>query len=653
MINKIMLKTVAIKKSALRNVCFFLGSHLFFALSSILGVSLTAEAVVFQAESYSEFHDTTPGNAGGALRNDDVDIEATSDSGGGYNVGWIETTEWLSFNNLVIPTTGSYIIRLRVASPSGGNVSIDMNGGSIFLTDIAIPATGGWQNWTTVTSTVNMNAGTYVLGIYAASPGWNLNWIEIVPNTAATGKAVVYQHCDFGGWSVGLDPGSYNSAALSSRGFKDNDLSSIKVSAGYEVVLYQEDNFTGLSQVVTANDNCLVNEGFNDNVTSIIVRTTSNQLPGGRVNAIPIGIENVNDSPLKAANYRTLLRFVPINTISINRFYFGFKLRGANCWDAGLAGYGGGDGGLLRGALVEINPTTGLPSTQIAAETVNGCTRHNEAKAESNGSVPVFAWVNTPAVLEAGKMYGMVISNAHANPASNFFSFNAPLADTSLAGPHARNELNSNAIGALLSLDPREHVAWSENNGASWQYGSLNGQYRSYMNDRDTAHPATRMPQYGFRLTNGSNLGGQPYYAYSSDCSGCTVAFANARYTRTLTELGGFIASGTNVGTLTITNTATGLQSSCTPAQGYGFRTCTLSTPVTVYQGQTYTIRSSGSVEIMKLDYSQRLLFPQVGTSDGELRAYQPNPAAGTNAKDVPSLWAGPLSVYFPLVNGN
>jgi len=618
-----------------------------------MALSSAAQAIVFQAENYNEFYDTTSGNAGGAFRNDNVDIEASSDTGGGYNVGWIEATEWLTFNNLVIPSTGSYTIRLRVASPSGGTASVDLNSNDISLGTFTIPSTGGWQSWTTVTRTVTINAGTYSLGVFATTPGWNFNWIEVVANSTTTGKAMVYQHCDFGGWSAGLDVGSYNSAALTSKGILDNQLSSIQVVAGFEAVLYQDNNFTGTSRIVTANDNCLANEGFNDNVSSIVIRAVSTQSPGGRVTAIPIGIENVNDSPLKAANYRTLLRFVPLTTISIDRFYFGFKLRGASCWDAGLAGYGGGDGGLLRGSLVEINPSTGLPSTQIAMETINGCTRHNQAKAEVNNSTPVLAWVNTRATLEAGKMYGMVISNAHANPSSNFFSFNAPLADTSLSGPHARNELNKNATGALLSLDPRELVAWSENSGTSWNYGSLNGQYRSYMNDRDTAHPATRIPQYGFRLTNGTTLGAQPYYAYSADCVGCTVAYANAKYARTFTELGGFTASGTNVGTLTITNTSTGLQSSCTPAQGYGFRKCTLSTPLAVFQGQTYTIRSTGSVEIMKMDNSQRLLFPQVGTANGEHRAYQPSPAAGTNAKDVPSLWAGPYSVYFQLPNGN
>jgi len=50
----------------------------------------------------------------------------------------------------------------------------------------------------------------------------------------------------------------------------------------------------------------------------------------------------------------------------------------------------------------------------------------------------------------------------------------------------------------------------------------------------------------------------------------------------------------------------------------------------------------------MELDNPQRLMFPAVGTSGGELRMFQAKPAPGTNAKDVPNLWAGPLSVNFP-----
>jgi hypothetical protein len=363
-----------------------------------------------------------------------------------------------------------------------------------------------------------------------------------------------------------------------------------------------------------------------------------------RSHSIPVGIENVNDSPLKAASYRALLRFVPDSTITISRFYFGFKLRGAACWDAGNAGYGSGDGGLLKGSLVQINASTGLPGAEIVSETVNGCTRHNQAMAEVNGNIPVLNWVNTPATLQGGTMYAVIISNAHADPVHNFFSFNAPLADLNLAGPHARNELDMNSPGGILSLDPREHVAWSEDGGASWSYGFYNGQYRSYMNDYDFAHPATRMPQYGFRLSNGTMLAMQPYYAYSEDCRRCTVAVGPARYARTFTELGGFTASGTKVGTLTLTNTSTGASGSCTPPEGYGAQTCTLSPGVSVAVGQAYTIKSTGTVELMEMDASQRLQWPDVGTPTGRLPYYQPK----GNNKDVPNIWAGPVSSNFP-----
>lgn len=158
---------------------------------ALCGFTTTAQAVVFQAENYNAAYDTTPANLGGAFRTGEaVDIQATTDTGGGYNVGWIEANEWLAFNGLSIPTTGSYTIRMRVASPSGATASVDLNSGTIVLGDFAIPATGGWQNWTTVTRTVNINAGNYSLGVFARTAGWNFNWIEIVSNI--TGRTLVW-----------------------------------------------------------------------------------------------------------------------------------------------------------------------------------------------------------------------------------------------------------------------------------------------------------------------------------------------------------------------------------------------------------------------------------------------------------------------------
>lgn len=109
-----------------------------------------------------------------------VQLETTTDAGGGQNVGWIDTGDWMAYNSINIPTTGAYTVEYRVASgASGGTLSLDLNGGATVLGSVGIPATGGWQNWTTVSHTVNINAGTYNFGIYAAAGGWNINWFRI------------------------------------------------------------------------------------------------------------------------------------------------------------------------------------------------------------------------------------------------------------------------------------------------------------------------------------------------------------------------------------------------------------------------------------------------------------------------------------------
>jgi endoglucanase len=47
------------------------------------------------------------------------------------------------------------------------------------LATVSIPATGGWQNWQTVSANISLAAGTQTIRIYSASNGWNFNWLEI------------------------------------------------------------------------------------------------------------------------------------------------------------------------------------------------------------------------------------------------------------------------------------------------------------------------------------------------------------------------------------------------------------------------------------------------------------------------------------------
>lgn len=120
-----------------------------------------------------------------------VQTQTSSDTSGGLNLTAIDTRDWMTYYNVNFPTTGSYLVEYRVASPvSNGRLSLDLNAGSIQLGALNIPNTGGSQNWTTISHTVNVNAGIYNLGIYTQTGGWNLNWIRITRLSSAPRKAV-------------------------------------------------------------------------------------------------------------------------------------------------------------------------------------------------------------------------------------------------------------------------------------------------------------------------------------------------------------------------------------------------------------------------------------------------------------------------------
>lgn len=135
------------------------------SVSSIVVSTTSGVNILIQAENY--------------FASNGVQTETTTDTGGGQNVGWIDANDWMAYSNITIPISGTYTIEYRIASPSGGRLSADLNGGGILLGEVAIPATGDWQNWSTITQTVNINAGTYNFGVFAKTGGWNINWIRI------------------------------------------------------------------------------------------------------------------------------------------------------------------------------------------------------------------------------------------------------------------------------------------------------------------------------------------------------------------------------------------------------------------------------------------------------------------------------------------
>lgn len=121
----------------------------------------------------------TPWNKGGRYRNDGVDIEACADEvSNGYNVGWIETGEWLQYS-IYLPEEGTFDVNVRAASKeSTGQLSILVN--DAFASEaILLPPTGESQNWKTRTiKSIKLSKGWTRLRVLATEGGFNLNYLQ-------------------------------------------------------------------------------------------------------------------------------------------------------------------------------------------------------------------------------------------------------------------------------------------------------------------------------------------------------------------------------------------------------------------------------------------------------------------------------------------
>ncbi len=131
------------------------------------------------------YHDTTAGDAStlpypGFYRPEDVDLEISST--GNYDVGHIDTGEWLRYD-LYNPnsTSTSYTLTFSVASASGGGqirVDLDSIGNTIGAAQ-SVPNTGGWQTWQNLAETVMLPAGTHAIYLYFPAGGFNLDDFQV------------------------------------------------------------------------------------------------------------------------------------------------------------------------------------------------------------------------------------------------------------------------------------------------------------------------------------------------------------------------------------------------------------------------------------------------------------------------------------------
>jgi len=124
------------------------------------------------------YFDTTAGNSGHIYRNDDVDIEVTQDVSGSYDIGWIATGEWLTYD-ITASATATYAVSIRVATPNiNRTVHLEIDGNNV-SGPIAIPWTGSFQTWKNATAKISIPAGPHVLRLVADTDKFNFNYIDI------------------------------------------------------------------------------------------------------------------------------------------------------------------------------------------------------------------------------------------------------------------------------------------------------------------------------------------------------------------------------------------------------------------------------------------------------------------------------------------
>jgi|GEM_PF-4844731 len=136
---------------------------------------------VIQCEDFDEggediaYHDTTASNEGNSSYRDGegVDIKAKSVAQNGNCVIAADPGEWLEYT-INVATGGLYKIGVIVAMlGDGGTFHFQIDGSNVDGS-LRVPDTGGWYNWTTLsTKCVLLNTGEQILTMMLDTPGGN------------------------------------------------------------------------------------------------------------------------------------------------------------------------------------------------------------------------------------------------------------------------------------------------------------------------------------------------------------------------------------------------------------------------------------------------------------------------------------------------
>jgi len=122
-----------------------------------------------------------------------IQLENTTDAGGGQNIGFLDVGDFLDYN-IDVQQSGSYSVDIRTAALSEvGGIKmelIDQADQAEDLGTFTFPSTGGWQSWQTSTEALNLPAGQFVLRVTITQPLFNINYFDFNFLTATIDESI-------------------------------------------------------------------------------------------------------------------------------------------------------------------------------------------------------------------------------------------------------------------------------------------------------------------------------------------------------------------------------------------------------------------------------------------------------------------------------
>lgn len=113
-----------------------------------------------------------------------LQLEPTTDIGGGQNIGYTNAGDYLEYR-IRVPADGTYPLEVRIASNGTAGImqaeQRNLSGTVLNSATINLPVTGGWQTWRTVSVNMNLTEGPGILRMRIVQPEFNLNWLRFLP----------------------------------------------------------------------------------------------------------------------------------------------------------------------------------------------------------------------------------------------------------------------------------------------------------------------------------------------------------------------------------------------------------------------------------------------------------------------------------------